>query len=206
MKRLALLLTIILVSLVGMLGVSWAAGPSDQSIIVILQSMQQRLAALEKAVQPKRYFITADINITATAAPNACGPGFHMASLFEILDPSNMAYDNTNDLAFKQTDHDLGAGPPSTYHGWVHTGYYNSHGLTDDGFLLPLGANCDGWSSDDTYDADGNYRWGTAVALMFTWKYVVLPGDSERLRRAVPWWDADRRVCSGSRPVWCVSD
>jgi len=56
----------------------------------------------------------------------ACASGYHFASLWEILDPSNLKYDT--DLGMVRDD--SGQGPPSYVEGWVRTGYYSSTSST----------------------------------------------------------------------------
>jgi hypothetical protein len=44
------------------------------------------------AAGPKKYFLTPNDYPTHEAGVT-CGKGFHMASLFEILDPTQLSYD-----------------------------------------------------------------------------------------------------------------
>jgi hypothetical protein len=59
-------------------------------------------------------------------ALTACAAGFHMASLWEIFDPSNLQYDGT----LGRTNDDSGFGPPTADFflngGWVRTGFGSS--------------------------------------------------------------------------------
>ncbi|MFC2029833.1 PPC domain-containing protein [Chloroflexota bacterium] len=103
-----------------------------------------------------------------------------MASLWEILDPSNVRYNTSlgNDRA------DSGEGPPSFMSGWVRTGYDSDNGTE------PGQANCDVWSSTAGY--------GTVVSL---------PADWTDLAKQDVWvWDAAIRACSNDAGVWCVQD
>ena len=52
-------------------------------------------------------------------APNSCAHGYHMASIWEIYDPSNLTYDTQR--GFREAD--SGNGPPSNQSGWVRTGW-----------------------------------------------------------------------------------
>jgi hypothetical protein len=73
-------------------------------------------------------------------ALTACAAGFHMASLWEIYDPSNLKYDTTLGLVHA----DSGSGPPSgafnAGQGWIRTG---APGASN----VPGVANCQAWST-----------------------------------------------------------
>jgi hypothetical protein len=64
----------------------------------------------------RQYYVTKTYSVGADAA-DACASGYHMASLWEIMDPSSLKY-NT-DLG--DTRSDSGQGPPSDKQGWVPT-------------------------------------------------------------------------------------
>jgi hypothetical protein len=68
-----------------------------------------------------------------------CADGYHFASFWEIVDPSNLKY-NT-DLGL--TVSDSGRGPPRGYFGWVRTGSLGNSG-----------SNCSTWTRSDV-DARG---------------------------------------------------
>jgi hypothetical protein len=59
-----------------------------------------------------------------------CASGYHFASLWEIVDPSNLAYNAA--LSFAWTDQtpplvsDTGQGPPAARQGWVRTGFWSA--------------------------------------------------------------------------------
>jgi len=55
-----------------------------------------------------------------------CASGYHFASLWEILDPSNLKYNTT--LGYTQAD--SGQGPPTNALGWVRTGYLSNTSTT----------------------------------------------------------------------------
>ena len=68
-----------------------------------------------------------------------CANGYHFASMFEILDVSNLRYDV--DRGFLQAD--SGQGPPSNWSGWIRTGFGPSAIQTDLGSLGDGGfVNC----------------------------------------------------------------
>jgi len=109
--------------------------------------------------------------------------GYHMASMWEILDPSNLRY-NTQLGATLQ---DSGFGPPtaSASEAWIRTGGPASNSET-----IGLG-NCNAWTSASHDDA------GTLVRLDFPWDAA-----GEKIS---PWF-ASTIPCSVHVHVWCVQD
>ncbi|MHB8788976.1 MAG: hypothetical protein ACYDBT_03760 [Desulfobulbaceae bacterium] len=116
-------------------------------------------------------------------ALTACGAGYHMASLWEILNVTNLVYEYDNPAAYTKTD--SGYGPPSNWYGWVRTGY-DSSGSSTTGR-----GNCLNWTSNDA----ANY--GVCVRLSSSWE--TAPGD-------IFTWDATSFTCNLVGPVWCVRD
>lgn len=131
------------------------------------------------SMSPRRYYLT-KAAVNADQVLNACAPGYHMASLWEIIDAANLQYDT----ALGATYSDAGSGPPSYYWGWVRTGYLSSAAST------PGLGNCRVWTSTDS-----DY-YGTRVRLPPNWTGVA--GHSAP-------WEAQTIKCSntGTR-VWCV--
>ena len=109
-----------------------------------------------------------------------CACGYHFASLWEILDPSNLKY-NTN-LGYDQDD--SGYGPPSFISGWVRTGYSSNNNSN------PGQANCNNWESTDGV--------GTIISLSSDWT------NSDE--RDISVWDAALEGCNETVQVWCVED
>jgi hypothetical protein len=108
-----------------------------------------------------------------------CAAGYHFASLWEILDPSNLEY-NT-DLGV--TADDSGKGPPTWGGwGWVRTGYVDNGGST------PGSANCSGW--------DYTTGKGTNVTLSASW------GTDEDISV----WRVAADDCTMVLSVWCIED
>ncbi len=127
----------------------------------------------------RRYYQTAS-SYNGAAADTACASGYHMASLWEILDPSNLTYD-TN-LGYQIAD--SGQGPPVNYVAWVRTGWSSSGSSTaGDG-------NCNAWSS-----SSGSV-YGTYVSLPNNWT----------VGQEIGVWDVDTNACSFAMSVWCVED
>jgi len=127
----------------------------------------------------RKYYLKAGF-FDGMHAISACDSGYHFASLWEILDPSNLQYNNT--LGYNRLD--SGQGPPARTTGFVRTGY--------DGHVLnaPGDANCDNWSSDSSGE------WGSSAGLEDIWT----TGGEMHV------WDVSTRECDSIGYVWCVED
>ena len=131
----------------------------------------------------RQYYITKN-NFLGNQALTACASGYHMASLWEILDPSNLKYNRT----LGETQDDSGQGPPTFYPvGWVRTGYIPN-------FTTIAGqANCDNWTDGST-----GYS-GTTAKLPIVWEDAP---DQD-----VGVWDVEVKTCNLTYVgVWCVAD
>jgi hypothetical protein len=126
------------------------------------------------------YLTTSEHN--GANALTACTRGFHMASLWEVFDPTNLEYDTT----LGTTDQDSGSGPPSDLIGWIRTGTQagNTGGPGD--------ANCNAWSSSAVGDS------GTTVRLSEEWN-IDLVGSIQP-------WQGIEISCNQPAKVWCVED
>ena len=133
-------------------------------------------APLTGASSLRQYYLTRT-GYDGANATNACAAGYHMASLWEILDPSNLKY-NT-DLGLLEGDSGQG---PTVWPGWVRTGVMPGVGA------LPGEGNCDGWTTDAS-GASG-----------------TLAGLSWCNTQDVHIWNAFTLPCDLVRPVWCVED
>ena len=130
----------------------------------------------------RKFYLTTG-TFDGAGALNACDKKFRMASLYEIFDTSNLAYDTDRG----QTAADSGEGPPSGVNGWIRTGFSSNN---VDG---PGQANCSAWTSS----TDGEL--GTAVRLREEWL-----ADAGLIS---PWKAAEggeQPQCDDSLPVWCV--
>jgi len=134
-------------------------------------------ASLNWASLRRRFYLTQGTS-AAIDAPDACNSGFHMASLWEIFDMSQLKYDTV----LGSSTGDSGQGP-TTESGWIRTG--NASGTAGSGGI----ANCSGYTSET-----GN---GTAAQL--------LPGWSTAANSVSPWF-AGAIACTTSLKVWCVED
>ena len=128
---------------------------------------------------PLQYYLTAD-TYQADEALSACALGFHMASLWELLDTSNLRYNTTRG----HTRTDSGHGPPAAG-GWIRTG--SESGSTN----LPGTGNCQAWTSSSASD------YGS---------HAVLPGSWTDGSEDLMGWATATRDCSGSVRVWCIGD
>jgi len=133
----------------------------------------------------RRFYLTAEDHTGATAA-TACTRGYHMASLWEILDVSNLQYAAIPQRGVGSaipTD-DQGSGPPRRA-GWVRTG-----GVAENAGSSNLGLiNCDAFTV-----AVGE---GTTVTLLEAWNDAPT---------AIGPWEPRVAECAGTRFVWCVED
>jgi hypothetical protein len=150
--------------------------------LVILSTVRwpPRLEAQGPPQRPRSFYLTPTTH-NGAAALSACARGYHMASLWEILDPSNLRYDT--DLG--QTLTDSGSGPPSGLHGWIRTGT-NASASAQAGV-----ANCSAWQSDSSTQD------GSAVFPSPLWNTPGVHGSP---------WGADTLACHLSPRVWCVQD
>ena len=128
-----------------------------------------------------KHFYLTSASYYPDQALTACGVGYHMASLWEILDVSNLTYDYDHPAAYTRAD--SGYGPPSNWHGWVRTGFASSSSTTTGT------GNCSNWTSRL------NTAYGVSVRLSNAWE--TAPGD-------IFTWDANSFPCDFMGPVWCV--
>jgi hypothetical protein len=127
------------------------------------------------------YYVTEE-NKKPVEALAACAPGYHMASLWEILDPAELHY--AQHVAGAQVLADQGSGPPAGFWGWVRTG--------GDGSVANVAgqANCNVWTDTEL----GHF--GTIVQLSPDWASAAT---------AISPWEAKTWGCQQHAQVWCVS-
>ena len=128
----------------------------------------------------KSYYLTRT-NHDGSQALSACASGYHMASLWEIFDTSNLTYNTELGLTLD----DSGLGPPVLNGGRVRTG------ATASGINEPGVGNCQAWTSAEHVD------WGTQVALPNNWV-----GNVQQINP----WQAGTIECDSLRRVWCKQD
>ena len=146
-------------------GESLAGPPSEASLAV-------------QSATGRHYYLTTG-TVDGNEPLSACAAGYHMAALWEILDPSNLVYNTT--LGYVDPIGD--GGPPSNVLGWIRTGASPSIGTT------PGGGNCADWSY-----TDGS---GTVVKLASDWTVAS---------NIVGPWQAYTVECNTLRRVWCAED
>jgi hypothetical protein len=111
-----------------------------------------------------------------------CQPGYHFASLYEILDTSGLRYNTGLGVTRVDSGHGPPAGVPVL--GWVRTGNFGS------GDPIPGEGNCHGWSSSSASDS------GTAAVLPAGWDTA----------QDIHVWNATTEPCDSTLWVWCVED
>jgi len=159
------------------------AGHSLFLPIVLSPTTYQPEPALEpQAVgSPVRKYYMSKTTPTGSQAASACASGYHMASIFEIADPSNLEYNP--DLGEQRGD--SGNGPPAGFFAWVRTGHSANTGSTTGQ------ANCNAWTSSSAS------HYGSVSALPIDWSVAPDIGA----------WDTLTFPCNtGGIAVWCVED
>ena len=138
-------------------------------------------------LQPRKFYLT-QTEHTGSQALTACASGYHMASLWEILDPSNLQYNK----ALGTTGD--GSGPPTSISlqnttvnvGWIRTGAASATGFG------PGVSNCLIWTSD------AEIHTGTLVGLTPAWASSDVSPISP--------WRGLTVSCETQQQVWCVQD
>ena len=142
-------------------------------------------APLQLPIVPASFYLTVD-KYWGDEPLTACAPGYHMASLWEIADPSSLRYDTTLGVTSADSGSGPPTGPPQEYVGWVRTGYHSLDVSTHPGL-----ANCNAWTS-----SSGDHN-GTAVGLPYFWQAGAEPLSP---------WVVGYTSCGGILQwrVWCV--
>lgn len=138
-------------------------------------------APLAASTGLRQYYLTPGNVHDGSTADSACDSGYHMASLWEILDTSNLKY-NTDKGTVSE---DSGDGPPTApLSGWVRTGYFSST------VNIAGQGNCGNWSNNN------NGHYGTFASLNSNWTAV----------QGVHVWYVGTGACDYTGKVWCVED
>jgi hypothetical protein len=135
--------------------------------------------------RPGNFYLTKSQHNGAEAM-TACSVGYHMASIWEIRNPSNLTY-NT---ALGDKADDSGLGPP-TAKGWIRTGSAASGADPDNITFQPL-ANCFAWTSANAS------HFGLLVYLQIPYSQTPVPH--------MPPWEGWFASCNTKTAVWCVQD
>lgn len=128
----------------------------------------------------RRRFYQSRNTVDGFFARGECAEGFHMASLWEILDVSNLEYDTV----LGGLEGDSGSGPPG-WAAWVRTG-----GATSGANLAGAG-NCNAWTNG------GADLYGSVAILPGIW--TIQPST-------IAPWVPGTLPCNVRVPVWCVED
>jgi hypothetical protein len=140
-------------------------------------------APMAASASMRQYYLTKNF-FNGAAALSICQEGYHMASMWEILEPSALKY-NT-DLGYTKAD--SGQGPPTIplrgVGGWVRTGYDSDTSTT------PGQGNCNAWDSDSS-----DHR-GTHARLPTVWNE----------EHDIYVWETGATACNALLRVWCVAD
>ncbi|MBV8202452.1 MAG: hypothetical protein JOZ15_17680 [Acidobacteria bacterium] len=135
---------------------------------------------------PRRFYVSlapGGLGVNGSGPITACAQGFHFASIDEIFNPTQLAYDSSQ--AFAYTAADMGAGAPHGYLAWVRTGNGSST-------LSVAGeGNCSVWASGSGADS------GTVVALKEDWAQPP---------QALTPYVAQTTACNVTQGTWCVED
>jgi len=169
------LLAMLLVGLVG--SVAWA-GEGDSP------AERGRYAPLSQGGVGRRYYLTSAATYDGNDAPAACAAGYHFASVWELLDVSNLTYNSA--LGYQHATPDMGDGPPTDTEGWVRTGYLANYGPN-----VPGTHNCGGYVSES-----GSHS-GTVVEL---------PSNFAAPGTLIGSWSGSTELCNTATRVWCVED
>lgn len=160
-------------------------------------------SVLTTAENRKLFYLTNSSFWVGNNAPVACDTdaGFHMASLWEILDVTQLRYATNEDLSegYAVFSPDDGSqGPPvdtGSARGWIKNGA-GPFGLVSQDYPAGL-VNCLAQTTNQ-----GTYE-GTLVSLSFCWGTVC---DPPRGSIGGSGWVASKAICSAGHSVWCVQD
>jgi hypothetical protein len=157
------------------------ASIAGQATIGLLTAVALTIGAPTFAeARTTKYYLTPGI-FQGDAALTACSPGFHMASLWEVRDPTNLQYDTIRGYTLA----DSGSGPPTERWGWIRTG--NSSASYGGGGV----SNCAAWTTNA-----GPPAYGTFAQLVGEWNLASSP---------ISPWAANEISCDTALHVWCVS-
>jgi hypothetical protein len=133
----------------------------------------------------RRFYLTQD-PVNGAQALTVCEGGFHMASRWEIEDPTVLRYDRLRGFEYPDPS-DQGLGPPSDQIGWIRSGASgNTASLVD--------FNCTVWTS-------------TALQALGSSMRLKASSSSEGSPPEIGLqWVMTATQCAGALRVWCVED
>jgi hypothetical protein len=136
----------------------------------------------------RRFYLTQEASFGPLQVLSACAPGFHMASIYELIDPSLLEYDPLLGDARESSP----TGPIAGNSGWIRSGGSTSTTV-----------NCSAWTSNSSAHT------GTVAVLA-----GGVTGMNGAATHASPWSVFTTGVCGPSgiggdgslNHVWCVED
>lgn len=141
---------------------------------------------LSKVAKTRKFYLTNSSGSDGSQASSACASGFHMASLWEIFDPSNLVYDTSRGLIGGVFGTEVG--PPNFFIGWIREG---GASVGSEPNTTPGQRDCVGYTSNDS----GQH--GTVVGLS---------SDFGSSAGGVDPWASDSKTCDTKLQVWCVQN
>ncbi len=168
------LLALLVLALLIVAGLGYLAWGHDEV------SASASSASLASSDGMRQYYLTSAVH-SGSLPDDVCATGYHFASLWEVLDPSNLKYNTTLGTTDRE---DSGQGPPSNLSGWIRTGYDGSTSST------PGMGNCWLWDFGTS-----SYR-GTYATLPSEWT-----ADTD-----VHVWITGNSHCGTYHRAWCVED
>lgn len=134
------------------------------------------------------YYLSNDMRIGSSAL-TGCASGYHMASLWEIFDTSNLKYNTELGLLAD----DSGFGPPISVNGEGALGWIRTGSDADSGSTAGQ-ANCNAWTFEN-----GEAASGTVAQPVLDWR-------ASTTATSISPWIAKTGFCSVAQHVWCVQD
>ena len=152
-------------------------------------------ASAAVAPEPRRFYLSS-AQVQGDAPLFVCAAGFHMASLWELVEVSLLEYRADHPDAAAPTA-DMGDGPPSGTRGWVRTG-----GAASVVSQAGVG-NCDGWQSQGVAGFDGGALGGGGID---SGSLAQLNDSWGQAATAISPWLGSTDGCASMHPVWCIED
>jgi len=159
------------------------------AIVIPLVSHEQAQGQGPPQRDQRRLYYLSQNTRTGSGALTGCVAGYHMASLWEIFDPSNLKYNRELGL----TGDDSGFGPPISVNGEGAVGWIRTGNDADSGSTAGQ-ANCNAWTLEN-----GDVASGTVVQPALDWR-------TSTTATSVSPWIAKTVFCSFPQHVWCVQD
>jgi hypothetical protein len=174
-------------SLIAFAGLILLAGATATVIPLISHGQAQAQGVPQR--DPRRlYYLSRDTR-TGSSALTGCAAGYHMASLWEIFDTSNLKYNAQLGLVAE----DSGFGPPISVNGEGASGWIRTGNDADSGSTAGQ-ANCNAWTLEN-----GETASGTIAQPALDWR-------TSTTAASVSPWIAKTVFCSSPQHVWCVQD